>query len=235
MSGLPAKRRPAARKEARDGEGAILGPKTTPTAKVTVEPVGPRTALPRRHSITVAISSSSSAAPPADEAHLREVVHRALDGDLPSGDEPDRREHGDFSPTREWQENGGVSVAVAVVGPSRPADPAVEQLRAALVADGYRVTVREKRECAETACSGFALVDWNQPARGPAGWYTNSICGKHNYKACSGCGSTYVMTSSSSVGQAPSVVCQVCGEVMVEWGSSKLWDAQLITRGNDRA
>jgi hypothetical protein len=39
------------------------------------------------------------------------------------------------------------------------------------------------------------------------------------------------MTSTNSDGQAPSVHCTVCGAIMVEWGSSKLWVLELMTRG----
>jgi len=31
-------------------------------------------------------------------------------------------------------------------------------------------------------------------------------------------------------GQAPAVHCEVCGQVLIEWGSSKVWIAQLVAR-----
>jgi predicted Zn finger-like uncharacterized protein len=239
MSGLDGKQRPAVVEGAPEGERRMPLTSAKATASATIEAIGSRMALPRNHSIKVALRLSSGDARHADKAHLRDAARRSLDGFPPARDQPDRREYGDLALTGEWNKNGSASVVVGVEGsvvwPGRPADAAVEQLRASLVADGYRVTVRERRECAEAACSGFAMVGWNQPTQIPAGWYTQSICGKHNYKACPRCRSTYVMTSSSSAGQAPSVRCQVCGEIMVAWGSSKVWEAQLISRRDDRA
>ena len=76
------------------------------------------------------------------------------------------------------------------------------------------------------------IVDWNRPNRrtSPAGTASRSA-GKHNYRMCGKCKSTYVLTSTNAAGQGPSVHCEVCGEVMIEWGSSKIWSAELLTRG----
>jgi hypothetical protein len=97
-----------------------------------------------------------------------------------------------------------------------------------LGAEGYRVTARERRECSRAGCPTDVLVDWNHTADVPAGWYTSTVCGKHNFKTCPGCASVYQMASTNSVGQAASVACQVCGTLLVSWGGSKNWSAVLV-------
>ncbi len=118
-----------------------------------------------------------------------------------------------------------------MICPGRPGDDSVQRFRAALSAEGYRVSVRETRECGEPACTTDAIVDWDRRSQVPSGWYTNLTCGRHNFRTCSKCKSLYVMTSTNSVGQAPSLHCGVCGEILIEWGSSKVWEAELVTKG----
>jgi hypothetical protein len=43
-----------------------------------------------------------------------------------------------------------------------------------------------------------------------------------------------VMSSANASGQAPSIHCEVCGMILVEWGGTKVWTVELVTRG-DRA
>src|SRR6266511_2546134 len=105
---------------------------------------------------------------------------------------------------------------------------AVDRLRAVLNAALFSISVREKRECSEGSCTSEALVEWNHPSELPSGWYSNRVCGKHSYRTCGKCESLYVMSSTNAVGQAPSIHCAVCGEVIVEWGSSKMWSAELV-------
>jgi hypothetical protein len=75
------------------------------------------------------------------------------------------------------------------------------------------------------------MVGWNRSSDVPPTWYSQRICGKHNYRTCTKCKSVYVLTSTNAAGQAPSVHCEVCGAVIIEWGSSKVWKAELVTRG----
>jgi len=112
----------------------------------------------------------------------------------------------------------------------RPGDDSVESLRDALLGEGYRVTVRERRGCAEPECKAGAIVDWFESSEVPVGWHSNLICGGHNYRTCPKCKSVYALSSTNSVGAAPSVHCEVCGRIIIEWGSSKIWSAQLVTR-----
>ena len=39
------------------------------------------------------------------------------------------------------------------------------------------------------------------------------------------------MSSANVSGQATAVHCEVCGGVLVEWGASKVWTAELVRRG----
>jgi hypothetical protein len=77
-----------------------------------------------------------------------------------------------------------------------------------------------------------AILDWNQAAELPRGWHSATICGGHNYRTCARCKTVYALTSMNAVGPAPSVHCEVCGQVIIEWGSSKIWDAVLIQRSS---
>jgi len=43
-------------------------------------------------------------------------------------------------------------------------------------------------------------------------------------------GNCYLMSSSNAGGPAPSLKCTVCDAVMVEWGGTKLWFAELVSR-----
>ncbi len=154
---------------------------------------------------------------------------------MPSG-KPDRRALADVLVTGKVGKSRTptsivVGVEASLVISGRPSEDSVDRVSALLSADGYRVTVREKRECREASCTTEASVDWSLPTEVPAGWYSSAICGRHNYRTCAKCQSIFVMVSSNSVGPAPSVHCEVCGNVIVEWGSSKVWNAELMTRG----
>lgn len=208
------------------------------TATVTIEPVGPRSSLPRDHSIKVAIGVGFAAGEGKgpDTVRASRVARTSLAAFPPAAGEPDRRKFIDVAETRRSGRAGPiVSVVVGVEGsvvwPSRPEEDSIADIRDVLLGEGYRVLVREKRECAEPACKIEALVEWNQTTTVPPGWYSYRVCGRHNYRTCTKCKSVFVLTSSNFVGQAPSVHCKVCGWILVEWGSSKLWKADLISRG----
>jgi hypothetical protein len=215
-----------------------MGASTTPrpTATVTIEPMGLRAALPGDHSIHVMLDLRAGVARHADKDLVARVAHEALAGFPPAEGEPDRRRIAEVSVSRKVPKMGSTrSVVVGVEGsavwPGRPGDEAVEILRHTLRGEGYRVAVLEKRDCAEPGCRDHVVIDWDRSAEAPAGWHSRLICGGHNYRTCSGCTSTYVLSSSNSVGPAPSVHCAVCGRVIIEWGSSKVWTAELVPEG----
>jgi len=112
--------------------------------------------------------------------------------------------------------------------PAAPSESMMQGLRATLSGAGYTVSMTELRECDE--CLASVMVPWNQAATPPTGWHSGTICGKHHYKSCGSCGSVYVMSSTNASGPAPSLHCEVCNGVMVEWGGTKLWFAELVTK-----
>jgi hypothetical protein len=214
-----------------------MDPTTTakPTATATIEPMGPRTKVPRDHSIKVVVKLSARDAKYADKGYAAGVARMALRGFPPVQGAADRRGFGDLSePATRTRSGAPSSVVVAVEGSvvwsGRPEDDSIEGLRAALLGEGYRVDLRERRECSEPECSTFAMVAWNRPSDVPSHWYSSTVCGKHDYRACAKCKSVYVMTSTNAAGQAPSLHCEVCGDIMVGWGRSKIWSAELVTR-----
>lgn len=221
----------------REGQQTIRGwimdsmPPAKLPATVTIEPVGCRTTLPRNHLVRITIPLRSIEDKYADKNYIARIVRKSLAGFLPAVGEQDRREVIDLTVSNKSGKTRVTGVEGSVVWPKRPSDDSITILRAALLGEGYHVTVREKRECAQSSCSADAMVDWNRKSDVPSGWYSELICERHNHRTCSKCGSTYVLTSTNSAGQAPSVRCGVCGVVMVEWGSSKIWDAELVMRG----
>jgi hypothetical protein len=111
----------------------------------------------------------------------------------------------------------------------RPAVDLLEEVIRLLSREGYRVSMRERRECSEATCHSEVVLDW-QHALNPPGWFSTSICGKHDYRTCLTCKSVYLLHAESSIGQAPSLACEVCGHVLIAWGGSKLWTAELVVR-----
>jgi hypothetical protein len=201
------------------------------TATATIEPLGARTTVPRPHAIALAIRFGVVDPKRADDGALAEVARQSLEAIQP---EPAASEGatGEVSISNTLSRSKVlVGVEGSVVWPGRPDGAAVDRLRAVLNAARFSVSVREKRECSEGSCTSEALVEWNHPSELPSGWYSNRVCGKHSYRTCAKCESLYVMSSTNAVGQAPSIHCDVCGEVIVEWGSSKMWSAELVRRG----
>jgi hypothetical protein len=191
----------------------------------TVDPVGPRGAPGREHMIKIVLELGGTDAEQLDRDHVVARARRVLDA----------CETRDVLASRRGKAGAVTTSVVAVEGHAvvsgRPGDAAIESLRAALLADGYRVSVRERRECSEPVCSTDALVAWNDAEHVPIGWFSSATCGRHSLRRCAGCASVYRLSSTNAAGQAPSVHCEVCGMVLVEWGGSKIWTAQLISRG----
>jgi hypothetical protein len=205
--------------------------KAKPTAATTIEPIGARSAVPREHVVRMVIHLPEAGA--AEQG--RALAQEAMAGFAPRAGEPDRRAFVDVTINGRSNRSAlPVSVVVGVEGSvtwlGRPDGDPVEHMRAMLLGAGYRVTVNEVRECVEPGCIASASVEWNRPALTPADWYSPLICGKHHYRTCSRCRSVYVLTSISAVGQAPSLRCDVCGLILVAWGGSKQWSAELVAR-----
>jgi len=207
---------------------------TRPTAKVIFEPTGPRAKAPRDYSMKIEIALSTLSPKHGDKAQVTSVIHRAMRTLSPTDPSECRIE--ELVTRGKTAKDGtvakiviGVEGSVTLTG--RPSEEGVAALRAALIEDGYRVATQERRSCAEPGCPSDALTDWGRPTDVPATWYSDLICGRHDYKSCVACSSIYVMFSSSSSGQAPSLHCEVCGAIMVEWGGSKAWDARLVKSG----
>jgi hypothetical protein len=193
---------------------SVIGRRLKPYATVTITPMGRRAAVVRDHLIEVVVKLTDDKTSEADPGYVARVVREALGAFSSALSGPNRR-----------------SIDSSVVWPGRPADDLVEQLRRVLTDAGYKLAVRERRECAEPACSTAGMADWNQLFQVPPGWFSNSICGTHHYRQCSSCHSTYRMSSTNTAEPAPSLHCEVCGVMMVEWGSSKIWAAELVTSG----
>jgi hypothetical protein len=205
-----------------------------PIAAATIELKGRKTKVPRDHLIKVTLELRSPDGKHVDEPEAMNLARKALVGFAPLDGEPDLRR---FEPIQTSVRKPDavrttIGVEASVLWAGRPGDTSIQSLRAALAGDGYKVTVRETRECSESDCGSDAMVEWNRPLQVPAGWYSSLVCGKHDYKTCGRCKSVYLMTSSSAAGQAPSLRCEVCGSMIIEWGSTKLWSAQLVTRGD---
>ena len=206
-----------------------------PVATVIVEPLERRSAPPSEHSVKVILKLSPGDPTFSDKGHVVAVARKALAGFAPAKGDADRRRFGDVSVSTKAGKTGAVStVVVGIEGTAataaRPASDVIAAIRDLLTDEGYRVTLRERRECVESGCKAEVTVEWDQAEEIPLGWHSHSICGGHNYRTCTRCKSLYVMSSTNAAGQAPSVHCEVCGQVMVEWGSSKVWRAELVTR-----
>jgi hypothetical protein len=205
----------------------------SPVATATIEALGVPTRAARRHLIKVALRVSGMDSKYADKEYLADLARRALACFPCASGEPDRRLLTDMSAPSSYTKpvSGGpglTGVECSTVWPERPDADSLGRLRAVLLAEGYRVAVQEKRVCCEPSCTTEAMLGWPRLSEVPTCWYSNLICGLHNYRACAKCSSTYIMTSASAVGQAPSVRCEVCGEILVAWGSSKTWSVKRV-------
>jgi hypothetical protein len=200
----------------------VRPPDPRPTAAATIEPVGPRTSAPRAHAVRLYLPLSSFEERLADRRAVlgfAEAALRALDGDgAPSYFDVLSREK-------------LVAIDAASSLTDAPSADAIERMRQALADVGYRVSMRALRECIDGGCTTALMADPAHLDAVPSGWHSATVCGKHGYRSCGGCGSLYVMTSDPAHGPAEAVHCEVCAGVLVEWGASKSWTAELVTRG----
>jgi hypothetical protein len=188
----------------------------------TIEPSGPKTSGSREHELHLRLEMSSVDVKRADTGYVIGLVRDALTGFVEG-------EACAFIELPASKVGGKVTTIEGKLALSeRPSDDAIEHLGSTLHTAGYGVTLRETRECDQAGCSSRVVVGWNRSSTVPSGWYDQTICGKHAYRRCSGCKSTYTMSSSNATGQAPSLHCEVCGAVLIEWGGTKLWSAELV-------
>jgi hypothetical protein len=203
-----------------------------PMATATVGPARPRGGGSLH---TVELVLELSGAKKTNLEQTMEIAQRALAGFAPAEGATDRRTFQALSSSRR---GAGGAVDTRIVGvegkamwPDRPARELLEQLCTVLGESGYRVVVKERRECSEKGCTSDAMADWSKPGEVPSSWFTSNICGKHSFKQCAKCKSVYRLSCDNAAGQSPSVHCEVCANVLIEWGSSKRWYAELVSRG----
>jgi hypothetical protein len=200
-------------------------PDTRGSVLATVEPSGPKTTSGRReHVLQLRLELSAADVKRGGSTHVTSVAHSALTGFVAKGeacafaDVPSKKPGGKIT---------AIEGTLALC--ERPSDGAIEHLCSTLRIAGYGVTIRETRECDQSGCASTVAIGWNRSSGIPSGWYDRTICGKHAYKRCVGCQSTYAMTSTNATGPAPSLHCEVCGTILVEWGGTKLWNAELVS------
>ncbi len=197
-------------------------PEPRPTASITIEPLGAKTDSPRSHAARLYLPLSTFDDRLADRRSVlgfADAALRALDaGNTPSLSDVVAREK-------------LIAIDAASTVDDMPSAEAIARMRQSLADAGYFVSVRVVRECADAGCTTTASADSSRSDSVPDGWHSATVCGKHGYRSCPGCNSLYEMTSSSSTGPAAAVHCEVCATVLVEWGGSKTWTAELITRG----
>ena len=190
-----------------------------------IEPRGPSTNGRREHVLRLTLEMSAADVKRGDTTYIVGVARDALTGLVATGP---ACTFGDVAAKKP----GGKIAAIegSLVVSERPGDEAIEHLRATLRSAGYNITIRETRECDHAGCLSSVTIGWNRPSAIPSGWYDSAICGKHDYKSCVGCKSTYAMSSANASGPAPSLHCEVCGTILVEWGGTKVWQAELVAK-----
>jgi hypothetical protein len=194
-----------------------------PTASATVESIGPCADGARRCAVRLVLRFNDAEPKFTDRPWMSELAGSALAA--LSATEHEAPTFGDVP-----GKAGGSALGLEghVVYAAKP--PSIDPLRQVLLAAGYEVNVREVRECGEAGCSTNAVVDGARAAEVPVGWFGAEVCGRHGYKLCPACSSTYAMSCSNANSSAPSVHCEVCGGILVEWGGTKLWTAELVKR-----
>ncbi|HEX9100942.1 MAG TPA: hypothetical protein VF997_01995 [Polyangia bacterium] len=184
---------------------------------MTVEPRGPKAAAGRQYQVRFTLELEHE----RDKVQALSVAHDAM---APMAAQPGAEcAFGELAIKTKT-----TSIEARAAIRQTPSETVMQELRATLSGAGYTVSVTELRECDE--CLASVMVPWNQRDTPPTGWHSSSICGKHHYRSCGNCGSVYVMSSSNASGPAPSLHCEVCNTIMVEWGGTKVWLAELVTK-----
>ena len=198
-----------------------------PAASAAIEPIGPRVHGSRRHAVRLVLRFNDRDPKFADRRWVAGTAESALAALSDSAD----HERPSFGEVLSKGRNVLGLEAVAVC-PAKPVAVSIDRLRHVLSVAGYTVEAHEARECSEADCTTTVLVDCTRALDVPSGWFAAEVCGRHGYKRCVACGSTYAMSCSNAIGAAPSVHCEVCGGVLVEWGGTKLWLADLVRRAD---
>lgn len=199
-----------------------------PTASAIIEPFGPRARWPRRHTLRLVLRFTGIEPKFAERSWVLGIAQSAIE----KVSEVLDHEETTFGDVSGKTEDILLGIEGRMICSGKPDAPSLDQLRRVLVAAGYGVTMLEIRECEEAACTATLGVDCARPSVVPGGWFDGHTCGRHGYKRCMACGSTYVMSSESVSTAAPSVHCDVCGGILVEWGSTKYWTAELVRRAD---
>jgi hypothetical protein len=200
----------------------VVAPK--PTASATIEPIGPRVGGTRCCAVRLVLRFTDADPKFTNRRWMTELAGNALAA-LSAATEHEAPTFGDV-----LAKDGGSALGLEAHAVYAAKPPSVDPLRQVLRAAGYEVDAREVRECGEPGCSTSAVVESARAAEVPAGWFGAEVCGRHGYKLCPACSSTYAMSCSNANNSAPSVHCEVCGGILVEWGGTKLWTADLVKR-----
>ncbi len=205
-------------------------PRTTakPTASAMIEPCGPRTGHARRYTLRVVLRFGGDEPKFADRNWVRGIVESALDGASAQLD----HETPAFTDVLGKMEGAVLGIEGTLDCAAKPDAAVIDELRRLLGAAGYGLAARELRECEDPGCTSTATIDCARPSDLPPGWFDAHVCGRHGYKRCTTCASTYVMSCENTSTAAPSVHCSVCGEILIEWGSTKHWTAELVRRAD---
>jgi hypothetical protein len=195
-----------------------------PTASATIEPIGPRVGGARRCAVRLVLRFTDADPKFTDRPWIAELAGNALAA-LSAGAEQEAPTFGDV-----LGKEGGRALGLEAYAVYKAKPPSIDPLRQVLRAAGYEVDARELRECGEAGCTNNTVVDSARAAEVPAGWFGVEVCGRHGYKLCPACSSMYAMNCSNANSSAPSVHCEVCGGILVEWGGTKLWTAELVKR-----
>ncbi|HWE31757.1 MAG TPA: hypothetical protein VHB97_27340 [Polyangia bacterium] len=185
-------------------------------ALVTIEPRGPKTTADRQYLVRFTLELDAA----VEKTAVLTLANAAMAPLAALGAECAFGELAIKTKTTSIEARAALAAA--------PTDELIQTLRATLSAAGYTVGITAMRECNE--CLASVMVPWNQADTPPPGWHAVDICGKHQYKSCGACGSIYVMSSTNASGPAPSLHCEVCNTIMVEWGGTKVWFAELVSR-----
>jgi hypothetical protein len=202
------------------------------TASLRVEPTGPASRNPRDYLVTLELRPSVPTAESVASAQaLAAGVLSGLSSDAAATAQPtvhELRGRPARDPAAPTQVSGAEG---AVVCADWPARAMTTRIVLQLIENGYVVSSAARRACAEPGCTAEVALPWSHRDERPRDWYTERICGRHNYRACVGCGSVFRLVSSNATGPAPSVPCPICQVLLVEWGGTKHWEAELVSRG----
>jgi hypothetical protein len=207
-------------------------PPERPSAILRVSPTGPSDRVPRDYLIALELglkdgTDARSQAHALASGLLTAVTSRSTAADGPRV----RNLETQSRPDKEGPlVNRVVGVEAAAVCGGWPGNAAIAAICAGAAEQGYLVATEQRRACAEPGCTAEAGVDNSRRDAIPQGWYTAQICGRHSYRACTSCRSVFRLVGTASSGPAPSLHCVVCGEVLVEWGGSKQWEAELVEK-----